>query len=102
MFEVHINTIHESMGLLYLPLLTYIWLICIVFIMVPGKCREEYTMDGMGSCRLRLTCEPILKVVAMPSVPCEQNMGYLKTKKDRPGLDLQMNTATPKYLGSER
>ena len=70
--------------------------------MVPGKCTEEYTMDGMGSCRLRLTCEPILKVVAMPSVPCEQNMGYLKTKKDRPGLDLQMNTATPKYLGSER
>eukprot|EP00434_Breviolum_minutum_P013651 symbB.v1.2.012035.t1/scaffold756.1/size166813/5 len=36
------------------------------------------------------------EVVAMPSVPCEQNMGYLKTKKDRPGLDLQMNTATPK------
>ena len=67
-----------SMGLLYFPLFTYIWLICIVFTMVPGKCREKYTMDGMGSCRLRLTCEPILKVVAMPSVPCEQKYGLFE------------------------
>eukprot|EP00438_Fugacium_kawagutii_P034742 Skav230826 [mRNA] locus=scaffold851:644087:652955:- [translate_table: standard] len=25
------------------------------------------------------------EVVSLPSVPCEQNMGYLKTKKDRQG-----------------